>query len=90
MIMFTERRVICKHSVEGRTCTYNDAAGAFDAQDGPAGQEAWIHKMDWHGAKGFAESRRHIWRADKSGNIPELQGPGLNFTEEQASLFLQT
>ena len=41
-------------------------AGAFDAQDGPATTEAWIHALPWPGQQQFAQSRRHIWR-EKAG-----------------------
>ena len=44
-------------------------AGAYDAQDGPAGQEAWIAQIPWHGATQFNDSHRHIWRADPTGDV---------------------
>ncbi len=31
-------------------------AGAFDAQDGPASQEAWLHDLVWHGRIGFRDA----------------------------------
>ena len=49
-------------------------AGAFDAQDGPASQEAWLHDLLWHGRIGFRDAKRWLWRANSSGGVPHFNG----------------
>ena len=41
-------------------------AGAADAQDGPASNEAWIDGLDWPGASGFGLAVRHLWHLNTS------------------------
>ncbi len=39
-----------------------EAAGQFDAQDGPGSVEAWTTNLDWPGRHEFFRAKRHIWR----------------------------
>jgi len=57
-------------------------AGAFDAQDGPASQEAWLHDLPWPGRIPFRDARRWVWRAKASGEIPHFHKPKI--LEEEA------
>lgn len=58
--------------------------GAFDAQDGPATQEAWLQNLPWPGRIGFRDTRRWLWRAKSSGAVPHFHIPDI--LDEQVDL----
>jgi carboxypeptidase C (cathepsin A) len=50
-------------------CNNCKPQGQFDAQDGVAGSNAWISRLDWGHIRDFEEQEGQLWYAQPGGSV---------------------